>query len=131
MDKKFKYSYSAPTEEERAEIESIRREYGGGSAEEKQSDLAKLRKLDGAVKKPPKAAAAATAAAGTLVFGLGMTTALEWENLVAGIITGAAGAAIILLCFPLYRFMLARRKKKYAAEILEIAQRLLKDDKKD
>lgn len=128
MDKKFEYNYSAPTEEERGEIENIRSRYVPvGKAE---SGLARLRKLDGKVKNPPLILALIIGIAGTLIFGLGMTFSIEWGNVYAGIPLCLVGAVMIALNPFIHKKFLAARKKKYGDEILNLSAELLKKDEK-
>ena len=49
MNNQFNFKYTAPTEEERKEIDSIRRQYA--PQEKTETKLEKLRRLDGLVKK--------------------------------------------------------------------------------
>ena len=74
---KFEYTYSAPSEAERREIESIRRQYEEHprSAESK---LERLRKLDAYVKNSATCVALILGVVGLLIFGLGMAMVLEW-----------------------------------------------------
>ena len=74
---RFHYTYSAPTEEERREIESIRREYQ--PREKKETDLERLRALDRKVKNLPMAVGLSLGVVGVLVFEL-MKVALQFMN---------------------------------------------------
>lgn len=125
MDKKFTYTYSAPTPTEREEIEGIR----NGYVEKEPTDLERLRELDKRVKKPPMVISLTLGTVGTMLFGLGMAMALEWQILVWGIVIGTVGAAVAGIAYPVYRFSLNRRKKKYGGEILAISDRLLNENK--
>lgn len=130
MTEKFEYSYTAPTEDERMEVESIRRKYI--PQEKRRTDLERLRALDKKVKNPPLACALTIGIIGALIFGLGMTFSTEWENLALGIPLCVLGAVIVGVNFPIYNAFLAHRKKKYAKEILELSDKLLGNvDKKD
>ena len=51
MSNQFNYTYSAPTEEERKEIDSIRRKYA--PQEQTETKLQRLRRLDKLVRQPP------------------------------------------------------------------------------
>ena len=64
---------------------------------------------------------------GTLIFGLGLALILEWNNLPLGTALSALGLVPILLAYPLYRAVLKRQKEKYAEEILQLSENLLKN----
>ena len=129
----FDYSYSSPNSEERRWIESIRREYL--PQEEHDAKLAEIKKLHKKAKKIPSVIAVCIGIFGTLVLGIGMTLTLEWNQMIAGIIVGIVGMAIMLLTYPLYQFMKTRGKNKYGERIVkladEIAKLLGKNDKDD
>ena len=80
----FKFTYIAPTIEEKREIESIRNSYI--EKNQTNTNLEKLRKLDHKVKGIPNVVSLAIGIGGTLLFGLGLTMILEWSMLVIGII---------------------------------------------
>ena len=122
-DNKFKYSYSAPTELERREIESIKKNYDGGNSEN--SKLSRLRKLDAFVNNSAMAAGISIGVIGLLIFGLGMSLVLEWHIYLWGILLAALGAVPIAAAYPLYKFVLNRNKKKYGSEILSLSKELL------
>lgn len=121
MDEKFSYTYSAPTPSEREEINSIRSAY----LPRKETDLERLRALDRKVHMPPKVIAIALGIFGLLLFGLGMTLALEWELLLWGIAVGVVGAAVMGIAYPVHRAVLARRRKRYCDEIVRLSDALL------
>lgn len=128
MTDKFEYTYSAPTEDERAEIESIRNTYIQHD-NYVDSDLKKLRKLDQNVKNPPLILALVVGIIGTLIFGLGITFATEWTNLAVGIPVGLFGAMIMTVNPFVHKVFLAHRKQKYGEKIIALSDKLL-DDKK-
>jgi hypothetical protein len=120
---KFKYSYSAPTEHERREIESIKKNYEGGSSEN--SKISRLRKLDAFVNNSAMAFGISIGVVGILLFGLGLSLVLEWDQYVWGIVTSALGALPIAAAYPVYKFVLKRNKEKYGPEILHLSKELL------
>lgn len=127
-EEKFEYSYSAPTAEERREIEGIRRQYcPAQDTESAEHGLETLRRLDKKVKSPATAVALTLGIAGVLIFGLGLTAVLEWNALGIGIAVSFIGAAIASLSHPVYTAILKRRKRKYAARILELSETLLEE----
>lgn len=122
QEKEFKYSYTAPTEEERKEAESIKREYEGVSATSK---VQKLRELDKKVKRWPLAVSLTIGIVATLIFGLGLTLALEWSQYVWGVILGAIGALGMASAFWFWQILLDKNKKKYGKQIIELANEII------
>ncbi len=122
----FYYKYTAPTEEERKEIDSIRRQYQPREKAE-ESKLDKLRRLDALVKNSAITVSLVLGVVGCLVFGLGLTMILEWERIVAGIIVAVVGSFPMGLAYPVYALILDRNKKKYGAEILSLSEELLNE----
>lgn len=119
----FEYKYSAPTAEERKEIESIR----NGYLKEKKIDskLERLRKLDAKVKNIPLIFGLVFGIFGTLIFGLGMAMVLEWSLMVWGIVVSAVGVVPISLAYPVYKIYSKKMKETYSAEILSLSEQLL------
>lgn len=118
---KFRYTYSAPTEEERREIDGIRRAY---RPEEEKTGLDKLRALDKKVRRPA-AWAAVLGVVGGLTFGGGMALTLEGGQIAAGIALSLVGVVTAALAFPVRRAVLRRGKRKYGAEIVRLSDELL------
>ncbi|MGN1235460.1 MAG: hypothetical protein ACI4U2_05735 [Christensenellaceae bacterium] len=122
MSEPFEYTYHAPTEAEREEIESIRREYLPSGSDQ----LAELKKLDRRVRRGPKTLAVVLAVAGTLVFGGGLSLVLEMERYAVGSLVALVGIGIVLTVAPIYRTVLERNRKKYADRIVKLSDELLK-----
>lgn len=122
QEKEFKYSYTAPTEEERKEAESIKRDYVGFSATSK---VQKLRELDKKVKRSPLVASLTVGIIATLIFGLGLALALEWSQYVWGVILGAIGALGMASAFWFWQILLDKNKKKYGKQIIELADEII------
>jgi len=124
----FEYKYVAPTNEERKEIENIKNSYLTQSSFT-DSKLNKLRKLDGKVKNIPVIISLVLGIVGTLIFGLGMSMALEWNLTLWGIIVSAVGFVPTICAYPAYKFWSKNLKKKYSAEIINLSNELLNDEK--
>ena len=124
--KKFNYTYSAPTAEEKKEIEYIRKQYAdkerGKDSDEK---LEELRELHSKVKTPALIVSLTMGVAGTLIFGLGLTMTLEWNLLVWGTLVAVVGLAPIISAYQAYNKILAAKKKKYGPQILRLTDELL------
>ena len=120
---KFSYTYYAPTEAERREIESIRRQYKEESNEE--NKLARLKKLHSGVIGRATVVSLIFGVVGLLIFGLGMSLVLEFQMTVVGIILSMVGVVPIILAYPIYNVIMNRGKKKYGEEILRLSEELL------
>lgn len=123
QDNKFHYSYAAPTEEERREIESIRRSYL--PKERSLSKLETLRALDRKVKLVPKLLALSLGVVGCLIFGLGMAMTLEWDLLIYGSLVSVVGCILMAIAYPVYRTLFFRNRKQYGAEILKLSEEII------
>ncbi len=119
---KFTYRYAAPTEAERKEIDSIRKQYVGDKEESK---LDRLRSLHAKVKNGAKAIALAIGILGCLLFGLGLTMILEWSVILWGVVVAAFGAAAMSVAYPVYTWVLQSNKNKYGEEIVRLSEELL------
>lgn len=120
---KFDFSYAAPSEQERREIESIKRQYM--PALKKEDKLEELRILNRKVVQPPSLLSLTIGILGTLIMGIGMTMALEWELMIWGILVGVIGVSIAAISYPVYRAVLRRNKSKYGHKIIELSNELL------
>lgn len=128
MSKKFEYKYSAPTMEERKEIDSIRSQYL--PKEQVMTKIERLRYLDNKVKNTPLVWSLSFGIVGSLIFGLGLTFYLEWTSFwYVGIPFSIIGLILAIIAYPLYKKMLERYKSKYGKEIIELSNELLDEDK--
>lgn len=125
----FRLDYSAPTDDERREIESIRGKYL--PQKESATKMDKLRALDAKITSTARAAALSLGVAGTLIFGLGMCMVLEWSVVAGGVVVSVLGAAAAACAHPLHTFLLRRGKEKYGDEIIKLSGELLGDDRRD
>ena len=122
---KFNYTYSAPTETERKEIEEIRSQYLPDAKNNEK--LERLRSLDFFVRNTAKLVAFSFGVFGVLVFGLGLSMVLSWALIVWGSVVCALGACFAGAAYPLYRIIFQRNKKKYGPEILRLSRELLNE----
>ncbi|MDE6371992.1 MAG: hypothetical protein K2L61_00440 [Clostridia bacterium] len=129
-DKEFKYTYSAPTAEEKKEILKIQRQYQP-EQDTKDEKVAQLKKLDNAVKAPAKVVSILMGAIGFCCFGFGMTMSLEWQMILWGALLGITGLVLMAFAYPVYNRIFAVRKEKYAEQILKLSQNLLSSDVED
>lgn len=126
--KKFEYTYTAPTEQERREIESIRRQYVSGNAAP-EGGIERLRYLDRRVKSAPTCWGLVLGVLGLLIFGLGLSMVLQWALYLWGVLVALVGAVPMGLAYPVYCRVLRRNKDKYGAEILRLTETLLDQSK--
>lgn len=126
---KFSYTYSAPTEEERREIEDIRSAYA--PATESEDKLTKIRTLNERATRPARIAALTLGIGGILLFGLGMSMTLAWELIAGGIVVAVIGMLATIVANPVRRVLLKLGKQKYGAEILRLTDELLGEKNTD
>lgn len=126
-EKKFEYSYAAPTERERREVESLRRKYAPEI--ERTDKMSEIRELDKKVQSPPRIWALILGVVGTLVFGLGLTMILEWNLLLWGTAVAAVGLVPVTLAYPVYKWKLQKLSDKYREQILTLSEEILHENK--
>ena len=125
MNNQFNFKYNEPTEEERKEIDSIRRQYA--PQEHVETKLERLRRLDSLVKNTAIIWSLVLGVVGTLVLGLGLTMILEWGIWLWGIVLMIIGSAPIAIAYPVYKLALNKGKAKYGDEILRLSEELLNE----
>lgn len=126
MSNQFNFRYTAPTEEERKEIDSIRRQYA--PQEKTETKLQRLRRLDSLVKNTAVIWSLCLGIVGCLIFGLGLTMILEWSILVWGVLFMVVGSVPIAIAYPVYKRILQRYKNRYGEEILRLSEELLNEN---
>ena len=83
------------SEEERKEIDSIRRQYS--PQEQTETKLERLRRLDSLVKNTAIIWSLVLGVFGCLIFGIGLTMVLEWSILLGGIVLMVIGSVPMAL----------------------------------
>ena len=127
MNNQFNFKYTAPSQEERKEIDSIRRQYA--PQEKTETKLERLRRLDGLVKNTAIIWSLVLGVVGTLVLGLGLTMILEWSIWLWGIVLMVIGSVPMAIAYPIYNKLLKKGKTKYGDEILRLSEELLNENK--
>ena len=127
MSNQFNFKYTAPSQEERKEIDSIRRQYA--PQEKTETKLERLRRLDSLVKNTAIIWSLVLGVFGCLIFGLGLTMVLEWNILLWGIALMVIGSVPMAIAFPVYNKLLKKGKAKYGDEILRLSEELLNENK--
>lgn len=122
----FHYTYSARQQEE---IKQIRRKYLPES--ETEDKMARLRRLDRGVTQKGTTVSLIVGILGALILGTGMCLAMEVlaEGLIfmiLGIGIGLVGMTLIAVAYPLYRYVVAREKKRITPEIMRLTDELMK-----
>ena len=101
--------------------------------EKEATELDELRALDAEVKRPASLFGYIFGSVGAVVMGAGMSLVMTdigaalgmAATMVPGILIGLIGLAMAVANYPIYSRILARRKEKYAARILELSERLM------
>ena len=125
---KFEYKYSVPTERERREIESIKRQYIKQDDDSESNKLMHLRRLHNSIVNTARLVALILGIAGTLIFGGGMALVMEFSQLAFGTVVAVIGIIPMALAYPVYKLIFKSKKKKYGDEILRLSNELLGND---
>lgn len=111
-------------------VQKIRTQY----TEKQHTELDELKALDAKVKKPANVFAYAYGSVSAVVMGAGMSLVMTdigamiglASAMVPGIVIGVIGMGLALSTYPIYKKLLNNRKKKYAAEIMALSDKLMK-----
>ncbi|MGM9606307.1 MAG: dihydropteridine reductase [Oscillospiraceae bacterium] len=111
-------------------VQKIRTQY----TEKEHTQLDALKELDAKVKRPANVFAYVFGCASAIIMGCGMSlvmtdigAALGMSGTMApGIIIGVIGILMAVINYPIYKGILGSRKKKYADQILQLSEKLLK-----
>ena len=125
MSNQFHFKYTAPSQEERKEIDSIRRQYA--PKEQAETKLQRLRRLDALVKNTSVISSLCLGIVGTLIFGLGLTMVLQWALVFWGVVLMIVGSVPMALAYPVYRWVLGKCKDRYGEEIIRLSDELLNE----
>lgn len=127
----FSYTYSAKEQEE---IRKIREKYT--KEPECESKMERLRRLDSGVTHMAMAVALTVGVVGALLLGLGMSLIMTelgemlglegGASMLAGVIVGIFGGAVTAIAYPVYSFALKKGRKRVSAEVLSLAEELIK-----
>lgn len=111
-------------------VQKIRTQY----TEKQHTELDELKALDAKVKKPANVFAYIYGSFSAIVMGAGMSLVMTdigamiglSAAMVPGIVIGIVGMGMALTTYPIYKKMLSNRKKKFAPQIMELSDRLMK-----
>ena len=110
-------------------VQQIRTQY----TEKQHTQLDELKALDSKVKKPVNVFAYVFGTVSAIIMGTGVSLVMTdvgaqlgmTETMVPGIVIGVVGLVLSLLNYPIYKKLLASRKKKYADEIISLSDQLM------
>ena len=113
-------------------VQKIRAQY----MEKAPSELDGLRELDAKVKRPANVFAYVFGSVSAIIMGSGMSLVMTdigaaigiSNSLIPGIVIGVIGMALAIVNYPIYKGILAKRKKKYSAEILSLSERIMNNN---
>lgn len=111
-------------------VQKIRTQY----TEKQDTQLDELKALDAKVKRPATVFAYVFGCISAIIMGSGMSLIMTdigetiglTETMVPGIIIGVVGMLMALITYPIYKKILASRRKKYAGKILELSEKIMK-----
>ena len=111
-------------------VEKIRSQY----TEQQHTDLDALKALDAKVKRPANIFGYTYGSIGAIVMGAGMSLVMTDigsvfgmdDALIPGIAVGIAGLVMSCTTYPIYKKILNSRKKKYAHQIMDLSERIMK-----
>ena len=112
-------------------VQKIRTQY----TEKQHTELDELKELDAKVKRPANVFAYTYGSVSAIVMGAGMSLVMTdigaiiglASAMVPGIVIGVVGMGMALSTYPIYKKMLNSRKKKYASQILELSEKIMKN----
>ena len=110
-------------------VQKIRTQY----TEKQHTELDALKELDAKVKRPANVFAYTYGSVSAIIMGSGMSLVMTEigeiiglaSAMVPGILIGIAGLCMALSAYPIYKRILNSRKKKYAARIMALSEKLL------
>lgn len=110
--------------DDRKLVEKIKKDY---ETDHTLTKLEELKALDKKVKVPARIFAYIFGIIGSLVLGVGMCLAMEviGDAMIAGVIIGLIGIAMVVINYPWYHKILNKRKAKYSSLIIAKSDELL------
>ena len=111
-------------------VQKIRTQY----IEKQHTELDELKALDAMVKKPVNVFAYTYGIVGAVVMGAGMSLVMTdigamiglTATMAPGIAVGVVGLGMALSTYPIYKKILNSRKKKFALQIMELSEKLMR-----
>ena len=111
-------------------VQKIRSQY----TEKQHTELDALKELDTKVKRPANTFAYVYGSISAIIMGAGMSLVMTdvgkliglASTLTPGIAVGVVGLVMTCTTYPIYNKILNSRKKKYAGQIMELSDRIMK-----
>lgn len=112
-------------------VQKIRTQY----TEKENTQLEALKKLDAKVKKPANVFAYVFGSIAAIIMGSGMSLVMTdigqtlgiQNTMVTGIVIGVIGLLMAIINYPVFKKILASRRKKYAKEIIALSDNIMKN----
>ena len=110
-------------------VQKIRTEY----TEKGHTQLDELKALDAKVKRPANVFAYILGGIGAMVMGSGMSLVMTDigsmigvnDAMVPGIVIGIVGLVVTVMNYPIYKYILSSRRKKYAGQIMNLSDAIM------
>ena len=111
-------------------VQKIRTQY----TEKQHTELDELKALDARAKRPANVFAYTYGSLSAIIMGAGMSLTMTEigsyigleDAMVPGIAVGVAGMVMAMTTYPIYKRVLASRRKKYAPRIMELSERIMR-----
>ena len=111
-------------------VQKIRTQY----TEKEHSSLDELKELDAKVKRPANVFAYVFGSISAIIMGSGMSLVMTdladiigiQNPMLYGIVIGVLGMIMAIINYPIYKGILGSRRKKYAAEIISLSDKIMK-----
>ena len=111
-------------------VQKIRTQY----TEKEHTRLDALKELDAKVKRPVNVFSYVFGAVSAIIMGAGMSLVMTdigaqigiADAMVPGVVIGVVGLVLAIVNYPVYKKLLAARKKKYADKIIALSDQLMK-----
>ncbi len=110
-------------------VQKIRTQY----TEKEHTQLDALKELDAKVKRPANIFAYIFGSVSAIIMGSGMSLVMTdigssigvEDNMAPGIIIGILGMLMAIINYPIYKKLLASRRKKYADQIMKLSDKIM------
>ena len=110
-------------------VQKIRTQY----TEKEHTQLDALKELDAKVKRPANIFAYIFGSVSAIIMGSGMSLVMTdigssigvEDNMAPGIIIGILGMLMAIINYPIYKKLLASRRKKYADQIMNLSDKIM------